>query len=156
MVAQDSAWHQTLGSCVLCWLATTDADGQPNVSPKEIFAAFDEEHVVIAHIASPISVRNIQQNPKVCVSLIEIFVQKGWKLLGQARCVNASDVAFHAYAKPLLAMTGDRFNIQAVLVVKVVQAHTIVAPSYRFYPDSTTESGQIESAMKAYGVVRGA
>lgn len=22
---------------VLCWLATVDADGQPNVSPKEIF-----------------------------------------------------------------------------------------------------------------------
>ncbi len=156
MVAQDSAWHQTLGSCVLCWLATTDADGQPNVSPKEIFAAFDEEHVVIAHIASPISVRNIQQNPKVCVSLIDIFVQKGWKLLGQARYVNASDVAFHAYAKPLLAMTGDKFNIQAVLVVKVVQAHPIVAPSYRFYPDTTTEQSQIEAAMKTYDVVRGA
>jgi predicted pyridoxine 5'-phosphate oxidase superfamily flavin-nucleotide-binding protein len=154
VVAQDSAWHQTLGSCVLCWLATTDADGQPNVSPKEIFAAFDEEHVVIAHIASPISVRNIQQNPKVCVSLIDIFVQKGWKLLGQARYVNASDVAFHAYAKPLLAMTGDKFNIQAVLVVKVVQAHPIVAPSYRFYPDTTTEQAQIEAAMKTYGVVR--
>jgi predicted pyridoxine 5'-phosphate oxidase superfamily flavin-nucleotide-binding protein len=156
VVAQDSAWHQTLGSCVLCWLATTDADGQPNVSPKEIFAAFDEEHVVIAHIASPISVRNIQQNPKVCVSLIDIFVQKGWKLLGQARYVNASDVAFHAYAKPLLAMTGDKFNIQAVLVVKVVQAHPIVAPSYRFYPDTTTEQSQIEAAMKTYDVVRGA
>jgi predicted pyridoxine 5'-phosphate oxidase superfamily flavin-nucleotide-binding protein len=148
----EPTWHLFIHRTVLCWLATVDAHGQPNVSPKEVFAAFDENHLVIAHIASPISVRNIQQNPKVCVSLIDIFVQKGWKLLGQARYVNARDVAFHAYAKPLLAMTGDRFNIQAVLVVKVVQAHTIVAPSYRFYPDSTTESGQIESAMKAYGV----
>ena len=26
----------------LCWLATVDAAGQPNVSPKEIFAVFDE------------------------------------------------------------------------------------------------------------------
>ena len=56
------------------------------------------------------------------------------------------------HAKPLLGMVGDQFKIQGVMVVEVVQAHTILAPSYRFYPDSTTESGQIESAMKAYGV----
>jgi hypothetical protein len=31
---------------VLCWLATTDANGQPNVSPKEIFALTDDEHIV--------------------------------------------------------------------------------------------------------------
>jgi hypothetical protein len=79
-------------------------------------------------------------------------VQKGWKLIGRAQYVNASDHAFQGYAKPLLAMTGDKFKIQGVMVVRVEQAHPIVAPSYRFYPKSTTESGQIESAMKAYGV----
>ena len=141
---------------MLCWLATADAEGQPNVSPKEVFAVVDEQHLVIAHIASPISVRNIQQNPKVCVSLIDIFVQKGWKLMGHAQYVNARDEAFHAHAKPLLAMVGDLFKIQGVMVVEVVQAHPIVAPSYRFYPNSTTESGQMQAAMKVYGVVRGA
>ena len=141
---------------MLCWLGTADGDGQPNVSPKEVFAFVDERHLVIAHIASPISVRNIQQNPKVCVSLIDIFVQKGWKLMGHAQYVNARDEAFHAHAKPLLAMVGDLFKIQGVMVVEVVQAHPIVAPSYRFYPDSTTESGQMQAAMKVYGVVRGA
>ena len=151
-----AAWHQTLGGCVLCWLATADAEGQPNVSPKEVFAVVDERHLVIAHIASPISVRNIQQNPKVCVSLIDIFVQKGWKLMGHAQYVNAREEAFHAHAKPLLAMAGDQFKIQGVMVVEVVQAHPIVAPSYRFYPNSTTESGQMQAAMKVYGVVRGA
>ena len=155
-MAQDSAWHQTLGGCVLCWLATADADGQPNVSPKEVFAVVDERHLVIAHIASPLSVRNIQQNPKVCVSLIDIFVQKGWKLMGYAQYVNARDEAFHAHAKPLLGMVGDQFKIQGVMVVEVVQARPIVAPSYRFHPESTTESGQMQAAMKTYGVVRGA
>ena len=146
-----AAWHQTLGGCVLCWLATADAEGQPNVSPKEVFAVVDEQHLVIAHIASPISVRNIQQNPKVCVSLIDIFVQKGWKLIGTAQYVNARDEAFHDHAKPLIGMAGDKFNIQGVMVVEVMQAHPILAPSYRFYPDSTTESAQIEAAMKTYG-----
>jgi hypothetical protein len=44
---------------VLCWLATVDEVGQPNVSPKEIFAGFDSNHLVIANIASPKSGRNI-------------------------------------------------------------------------------------------------
>jgi predicted pyridoxine 5'-phosphate oxidase superfamily flavin-nucleotide-binding protein len=65
---------------VLCWLATVDENGQPNVSPKEIFAVFDSEHLVIANIASPMSVRNIGVNPRVCVSFIDVFVQKGFKV----------------------------------------------------------------------------
>ena len=54
---QNSAAHS-----VLCWLATVDGNGQPNVSPKEIFAVFDTEHLVVANIASPTSVRNIEVN----------------------------------------------------------------------------------------------
>ena len=52
----------------------------------------------------------------------------------------------------LLGMVGDTFNIQGVMVVRVEQAREILTPSYLFYPDSTTESAQIEATMKAYGV----
>ena len=43
---------------VLCWLATVDESGQPNVSPKEIFAVFDSDHPVIAYIPSAGTARN--------------------------------------------------------------------------------------------------
>ena len=69
---RDAARHS-----VLCWLATADADGLPNVSPKEVWAIADDEHVVVAHI---------------------------------------------------------------------------VASSYRFYPDETTETSQVLSALQTYGV----
>ena len=140
---------------MLCWLATVDAQGQPNVSPKEVFAALDEQHLVIAQIASPTSVKNVLQNPKVCVSLIDVFVQKGWKLLGHAQYVHSSEEVFHASSKPLFPKAGDQFKIQGVFVVTVRQAQPIIAPSYRFYPDITTEQTQIDAAMKTYGVVRG-
>lgn len=148
----ESAWHEALEGCVLCWLATADAQGQANVSPKEIFAVVDEVHLAIAHIASPISVRNVKHNPKVCVSLIDVFVQKGWKLIGKAQYVGASDPAFQTWASPLLDLAGNKFTIQGVVVVHVEQASPIVAPSYRFYPESTSEEKQIEAAMNAYGV----
>ena len=137
---------------VLCWLATVDAEGQPNVSPKEVWAIADEQHVVVANIASPLSVRNIGQHPQVCLSFVDVFVQKGFKLLGTAREVRSVAPEFATWAKPLLAMVGQRFVIHSVLVIRVTSVAPIVAPSYRFYPDETTEASQVESAMRAYKV----
>ena len=137
---------------VLCWLATVDAEGQPNVSPKEVWAIADEQHVVVAHIASPISARNIAHHPQVCLSFVDVFVQKGFKLLGTAREVRADNVEFAIWAKPLLAIVGKRFTIQSVLVIQVQSVAAIVAPSYRFYPDDTTEASQVASALRQYGM----
>jgi predicted pyridoxine 5'-phosphate oxidase superfamily flavin-nucleotide-binding protein len=137
---------------VLCWLATVDALGQPNVSPKEVWAIADDRHVVVAHIASPVSARNIAKQPQVCLSFVDVFVQKGFKLLGLAREVRSSDPEFAAWAEPLLAMVGQRFTIRSVLLIQVQSVAAIVAPSYRFYPDDTTEDSQLAAAMRAYGV----
>ncbi len=137
---------------VLCWLATVDAEGQPNVSPKEVWSIADDQHVVVAHIASPMSVRNIAQQPQVCLSFVDVFVQKGFKLLGRAREVRAADPDFSAWAAPLLAIVGMRFTIHSVLVIQVQSVAAIVAPSYRFYPHETSEASQESSAMQMYGV----
>ena len=61
------------------------------MSPKEIFAVFDSEHLVIANIASPTSARNIETNSRVCVSFVDVFVQKGFKVTGLARNVTRND-----------------------------------------------------------------
>jgi predicted pyridoxine 5'-phosphate oxidase superfamily flavin-nucleotide-binding protein len=137
---------------VLCWLATADAEGQPNVSPKEVWAIADDQHVVVAHIASPVSTRNIAHRPHVCLSFVDVFVQKGFKLKGTAHEVRAENPAFAAWAAPLLAMVGQRFVIHSVLVIRVKSVAAIMAPSYCFYPEETTEASQIASAMKAYNV----
>jgi predicted pyridoxine 5'-phosphate oxidase superfamily flavin-nucleotide-binding protein len=137
---------------VLCWLATVDADGQPNVSPKEVWTISDDQHVVLAHIASPVTARNIRQQPQVCLSFVDVWVQKGFKLLGTAHEVRADDPAFAAWAAPLLDMVGQRFVIHSVLVIRVTSVAAILAPSYRFFPDETTEASQMEAAMRTYGV----
>ena len=41
---------------------------------------------------------------------------------------------------------------QSVLVIRVKSVAPIVAPSYHFYPDETTEASQIEAAKRVYGV----
>lgn len=139
---------------VLCWLATVDKSGQPNVSPKEIFAAFDSETLIVANIASPTSARNIEVNPRVCLSFIDVFVQKGFKVRGTARNFKRTDTDFLKWSPPLASMTGPKFSIQSVFVIQVTSVQSVLAPSYRFYAAETTETSQKESAMKAYGFQR--
>ena len=137
---------------VLCWLATVAPDGSPNVSPKEIFAVHDGDHVVVANIASPGTVRNLAHSSKVCLSFVDVFVQKGYKVTGTARNVGAKDEDFPTWAEPLLAMAGPRFPIRSVIVIRALGVEPILAPSYRLYPAETTEQSQAAAAMRTYGV----
>ena len=148
----DGSVKKSIQSSVLCWLATVDDSGQPHVSPKEIFAAVDDKHIVIAHIASPHTVRNITSHPQVCLSFVDVFVQKGFKLQGLARIVKAVDPEYSTWAAPLLPMVEGKFKIPSVIVVAVKSVDPILAPSYRFYPGATTEKDQVASAMRRYGV----
>jgi hypothetical protein len=147
-----AAVHAAAQRSVLCWLATVDAQGQPNVSPKEVWAIADDQHVVVANIASPVTARNIAQQPKVCLSFVDVLVQKGFKLQGTARTVLPDDPDYSKWAAPLLLMTGDRFAVRSVLLISVQSAQPIVAPSYWMYPETTTEASQAAAARLAYGL----
>ena len=148
----DELVKQSIKSSVLCWLATVDESGQPHVSPKEGFAVFDEQHLVVAHIASPHTVRNIASNPKVCLSFVDVFVQKGFKIQGSAQVVQSNHVDYSKWVDPLSGMVAGKFKIPSVIVVQVQRVDPILAPSYQFYRDETTEQNQIEAAMQRYGV----
>lgn len=143
--------RQSIEESVLCWLATVDAHGNPNVSPKEVFVADGADHLLIANIASPNSVRNIEINPAVCISFVHVFKQKGFKLKGVASILQPGDPAYAEKHRPLYAIAGERFPIQSIIQIRVTNAQRILAPSYRLYPD-TTEAGQIADAMETYGV----
>ncbi|WP_291727444.1 pyridoxamine 5'-phosphate oxidase family protein [Bernardetia sp.] len=134
---------------VLCWLATSDEENMPNVSPKEVFTFYDEEFIIIANIASPKSVHNIMKNSKVCVSFIDVFVQKGFQLKGNARIVRKSDSEFEVLVQPLLKMTKGKYPFANIIKIRVEKAKKIIAPSYMLYPE-TTEKEQVESAKKLY------
>lgn len=136
---------------ILCWLATSNRQNEPNVSPKEMFTYQDETTLLIANIASPNSVKNIKENSNVCVSFVDIFVQKGYKIKGKATLIDKKDVDFNIKVKPLTDLFTDKFPIKSVIEIKVLKVDAIQAPSYFLFAD-TTEQSQIESAMRTYKV----
>jgi predicted pyridoxine 5'-phosphate oxidase superfamily flavin-nucleotide-binding protein len=141
---------QYIDKSVLCWLATVDGEQMPNVSPKEVFTYYDNSTVIIANIASPQSAKNIAVNPLVCLSFIDILVQKGYQLKGTAIIVSRKSDEFGVLEKPLLDITQGRFPFTTIIKMTVTQSKKIVAPRYWLYPE-TTESDQMASAIKTYG-----
>ncbi len=135
---------------VLCWLATSSEENYPNVSPKEIFKYYGKEFIIIANIASPQSNKNIKANAKVCVSFIDVLVQKGFQIYGHAEIIKNTDPTFPKLAVDLQAMTNGKFPFSTIIKIKIEKVKPIIAPKYKLYPN-TTEKEQIESAKKTYG-----
>lgn len=140
-----------INKSVLCWLATSNLQNEPNVSPKEIFAHDGDNTLLIAHIASPNSVENIKDNPHVCVTFVDIFIQKGFKLKGKATLISKEDIDFIEKVKPLTDLFSDKYPIKSVIEITITKVDPILAPSYFLYPERT-EQFQIESAMETYHV----
>lgn len=134
---------------VLCWLATVSAENVPNVSPKEIFNYYGMNKIIVANIASPQTVRNIKQNENVCVSFIDILVQKGFQVKGKAKIIRKTESEFSEMEKVLTEMTGGNFPFATITEITVIQIKPIIAPKYILYPE-TTETEQIENAKKTY------
>ena len=145
------AIKQSIDDCVLCWLATASPDGEPNVSPKEIFDHFHDDEIVIANIASPRTVTNLHRNPRVCVSFVNVFSQKGYQLHGNGEIMHEGHAGYDERAADLIEMAGEHFPFDTIIRLTIDRAKPILAPRYALYPE-TTEAEQVERAMQSYGV----
>lgn len=138
-------------SSVLCWLATVSKDGIPNVSPKEAFLYDGQGKIVVAHIASPVTVRNIESTGKACASFLDVFIQKGVKIDCSARIVREGDERFPDQLKMLRESIGERFPIKAIIELQPTSVSAIIAPSYCLFPE-TKERDMMKSSLRSYRV----
>lgn len=148
----NQAMRTDIENSVLCWLATVDQAGTPNVTPKEIFSCHGDDHIVVADIASTNTVRNIGSHPSVCVSFIDVFRQRGFKVVGTARIIGPEQPEFPVFGADLLQMAGSDFPIRNVIAIRIERVSRIWAPSYTLRPDQTEEE-KMQSAYETYGVV---
>lgn len=141
---------KSIENSVLCWLATVSNENIPNVSPKEIFTVYENDKIIVANIASPQTIKNIKTNANVCISFIDILVQKGYQIKGKAKIINKTQKEFLNMESLLIEMTHGKFPFASITEITVKSIKRIIAPKYILYPE-TTEEDQIESAKKMYG-----
>jgi len=151
MITIDEAVKALAEKSVLCWLATANEAGAPNVSPKEAFTIY-QNRFLIANIASPKSLKNMQANQQVCLAFLEVFTQKGFQVHGHAQVVDEQHHEFESLKAPLLALTEGRFPFSSITAITPTRIHPIVAPSYYLFKD-TTEQDQATQAFQQYSAI---
>jgi predicted pyridoxine 5'-phosphate oxidase superfamily flavin-nucleotide-binding protein len=73
----------------LAWVATVSRDGQPNVTPKGTLKLLDENHVLFADLFSLKTRKNLLENNKVAVTVVDPATAKGYQLKGTAEVVDS-------------------------------------------------------------------
>lgn len=112
----------------LGFVATVNADGTPNLSPKGTLAVLDEDHLVFANIRSPGTIRNLRERPTVEVNVVDPFGRMGYRFRGTATIAEAG-----ARLEELLGFYRDRgttLPIQSVVVIRVERAEPVLTPAY--------------------------
>jgi len=142
---------KSIDECVLCWLATVSTDGVPNVSPKEAFLYDGRGKILVANIASPVTVRNIEHGDQVCISFVNIFVQKGYKITGRATVLKPEDKEYEVRHRMVVETIGATFPVMSIIEIEPDVIDEIVAPSYRLFPD-TGPLDRIRESMESYRV----
>ena len=145
-----SLLEEYVSRCVLCWLATVDQAGRPSVSPKEVFALVSNR-LAIANIASQRSSANILTNPSVCVSLLDVFEQKGVRISGRATVLSSSAAEAAEMRSRLESKTSGRFPFSEIFVVDIDDIQPYMAPSWHLFPAMSLQDRR-SGALDAYGV----
>jgi predicted pyridoxine 5'-phosphate oxidase superfamily flavin-nucleotide-binding protein len=71
------------------WVATATKDGVPNVTPKGSVRVLDDQHVIFADLFSLKTRRNLEQNPRVAVTVIDAAAHQGYQVKGMAELVSS-------------------------------------------------------------------
>ena len=102
----------------LAWVATASRDGEPNVTPKGTLKLLDENHVLFADLFSLKTKKNIEENKKVAVTVIDAATAKGYQLKGTAEVISSGPL-FESTAQQLKASNKALPPVQQVVKITV-------------------------------------
>lgn len=136
----------------LGYIASVDADGTPNLSPKGTLAVWDDEHLVFADLHSPHTVANIESGRTIVeVNVVDPILRKGYRFKGPARVHRGDDIYEHVMLF-YLARSGLHANrVAAIVMIRVDHAHPLVSPAY---DDGSSETAVMARMLQLYGLQR--
>lgn len=114
----------------LGFVATTNADGTPNLSPKGTFVVVDDATIAFAEIRSPGTLRNLEANGAVEVNFVDVFTRRGCRVRGNARIVRRAQADFAAWLAHFQEHPTLQPRARAVVVIAVTRAQPLVSPAY--------------------------
>jgi predicted pyridoxine 5'-phosphate oxidase superfamily flavin-nucleotide-binding protein len=114
----------------LGFVATVNADGTPNVSPKATFVVLDDATIGFGDIRSPGTLRNLKRNPALEVNFVDPFVRKGYRFAGMATVVERGAPGFDALLQRYEERGIGVSRLRALVTIDVRKALPLVSPAY--------------------------
>lgn len=130
----------------LGFVATVNADGSPNLSPKATFVVVDDEHLAFGDLRSPNTTRNLADRAGIEVNFVDPFVRKGFRARGQA--------VYHAKDTPEFAALVAKFDawgslteaLRGIVNIHIQRATLVSSPAY----DGGADEAQIRAQWVAH------
>ena len=136
----------------LCFVATASLDGEPNVSPKGSLAVWDGDHLAFADIASPQTMRNLRENPRLEINTVDQIARRGFRFKGTAE-IFADGPVFDHVASAIWRREGGDVPIRAAVKMRVIQASEVVSPAYWLKPGiAVDEVRRVWAARYGYAI----
>ena len=115
----------------LGFYATVCQDGTPNLSPKGSTIIYDDDHLAFVDLGSPGTLANLERNPSIEISMVDLFVRKGYRFKGTATVVTGGPV-FEEIRNSYQGSAVQELinNVRSAVLVKVERALPLVSPGY--------------------------
>ena len=117
----------------LGFIATVCPDGTPNLSPKGTAAVWDDDHLVFADLASPVTMENLRHNPAMEINVVDTYARKGYRFKGAVTIVKDGDLfqdIKNAYTNGERGVHQVDLPASAYVLMKVERAAPLVSPAY--------------------------
>ena len=112
----------------LGFVATVCPDGTPHLSPQGTLAVWTDAVLVFAEVASPVTIRNLIENPACEINVVDPWVRKGYRFRGRARLLLMGptfDRLLEFYRRRDVDM-----SVHHMVLVDVDEVEPVVSPVY--------------------------
>jgi len=108
------------GNRQLCWMATADASGVPNVAPMRQVWWTGKRSLVIGDMFMKATAANIQSTGRMCLAAYNPETERSWKLTGTATYETEGPNYDMAQAELQKNKPGKRFKGVVVFTIQAV------------------------------------
>jgi predicted pyridoxine 5'-phosphate oxidase superfamily flavin-nucleotide-binding protein len=110
----------------------------------------DDDHLAFIDIMSPVTMRNLKNNPYIEINMVDPFLRRGYRFKGKVE-IFTSGPGFDEVANELWTREGRQYPANAVVRVAVDIALPVRSPAYVFNK-GVTDGAVREIWLKRYGV----
>jgi len=135
----------------LAFVASVNADGSPNLSPKGTSVIVDDEHIAFGEIRSPNTLDNLRERPAVELNFVDPTARKGYRFKGEAEVLERGQPDFEVLF-PAFERWGELSErIRAIVRIRIERALPLTTPAYDI---GATEAELRRSWLEHFGAIQ--